>query len=48
MDIESIGQIAIAVSNIERATTFYRDKLGLPLLFEAGPDLVFFSCGNTC
>lgn len=44
--IKSIGQIAIAVSDIERATHFYRDVLGLPLLFEAPPALAFFDCGG--
>jgi methylmalonyl-CoA/ethylmalonyl-CoA epimerase len=42
--IESIGQIAIAVSDIEEATRFYRDVLGLNLLFEAPPGLAFFDC----
>lgn len=44
--IQSIGQIAIAVSDIQRATGFYRDVLGLPLLFEAPPGLAFFDCGG--
>lgn len=44
--IESVGQIAIAVSDIERSTGFYRDTLGLELLFEAPPGLAFFRCGN--
>ena len=46
MEIESIGQIAIAVSDIKRSIEFYKEKLGLTLLFEAGPNLVFFSCGD--
>lgn len=25
---------------------FYRDVLGLPLLFEAGPGMAFFDCGG--
>jgi methylmalonyl-CoA/ethylmalonyl-CoA epimerase len=29
-----------------RAVAFYRDVLGLPLLFEAGPNLAFFDCGG--
>ena len=44
--IESIGQIAIAVNDIERAVEFYRDKLGLDLLFTAPPALAFFNCGG--
>lgn len=38
-----IGQIALAVSDAGRAERFYRDTLGLPLLFRFG-DLVFFDC----
>jgi len=38
-----IGQIALAVSDADRAERFYRDTLGLPLLFRFG-DLVFFDC----
>ena len=30
----------------QRATAFYRDVLGLPLLFAYG-ELVFFACGGT-
>lgn len=38
-----IGQIALHVSDAERAERFYRDTLGLKLLFRFG-DLVFFDC----
>jgi methylmalonyl-CoA/ethylmalonyl-CoA epimerase len=43
--ITRIGQVAINVHDIDRATAFYRDKLGLPLLFTAGT-LAFFDCGG--
>jgi catechol 2,3-dioxygenase-like lactoylglutathione lyase family enzyme len=43
--ISRLGQIAINVHNVDRATTFYRDILGLPLLFTAG-SLAFFDCGG--
>ncbi len=43
--ISRIGQIAINVHDVQRATAFYRDVLGLPLLFAAG-NLVFFDCGG--
>lgn len=36
-----IGQIAVNVENVERAVEFYRDVLGLPLLFETN-GLAFF------
>ena len=40
-----IGQIALHVSDAERAERFYRDTLGLPLLFRFG-NLVFFDCAG--
>jgi len=43
--ISRLGQIAITVHDVERATAFYRDILGLPLLFTAGK-LAFFDCGG--
>ena len=45
-NIQQVGQIAIAVSNIDKAVAFYRDILGLELLFEAPPGLAFFDCGG--
>jgi len=41
-----IGQIAIVCQDIDRATAFYRDKLGLKFLFSAPPRLAFFDCGG--
>ncbi|MEQ8329835.1 MAG: VOC family protein [Longimicrobiales bacterium] len=41
-----IGQIALTVRDIERATEFYRDVVGLPHLFSAPPGLSFFQCGE--
>ena len=40
-----IMQIAINVHDVDRATTFYRDVLGLQPLFRAG-QLSFFNCGG--
>jgi methylmalonyl-CoA/ethylmalonyl-CoA epimerase len=45
LGISGLGQIAINVHDPERATAFYRDVLGLPLLFQAGA-LSFFDCGG--
>jgi len=45
LGIKNIGQISIIVHDPLRATAFYRDTLGLPLLF-AAPNLVFFDCGG--
>ena len=46
VELRRIAQIAIVVSDIARATAFYRDTLGLRLLFEAPPSLAFFDCGG--
>jgi len=45
LGITNIGQIAINVHDLERATAFYRDVLGLPLLFTV-PNLAFFDCAG--
>lgn len=42
----SIGQIALTVSDVPRAVAFYRDTLGLPLMFEVPPGLAFFNCNG--
>jgi methylmalonyl-CoA/ethylmalonyl-CoA epimerase len=43
--ITRLGQVAINVHDLDRALAFYRDTLGLPLLFTAGK-LAFFDCGG--
>ena len=43
--IQAIGQIAITVSDLDRAVAFYQDVLGLSLLFRF-PGLAFFDCGG--
>ena len=45
LGIRNIGQISINVQDLQRATAFYRDVLGLPLLFTV-PNLAFFDCGG--
>jgi methylmalonyl-CoA/ethylmalonyl-CoA epimerase len=45
VSLSTIGQIAINVKNVERATAFYRDVLGLKFLF-APPGLAFFDAGG--
>src|ERR1041384_7427437 len=42
-----IRQIAIVCQDVPRATAFYRDVLGVPFLFAAGPNLTFFDAGGT-
>ena len=43
--LDRIGQIAVRVQDIGRATRFYRDALGMRFLFEV-PNLAFFDCGG--
>ena len=43
--LTGILQVAITVKEIDRATAFYRDALGLPLLMTA-PTMAFFNCGG--
>ncbi|HEV2962655.1 MAG TPA: VOC family protein [Candidatus Angelobacter sp.] len=43
--ISRIGQIAVNIHDLDRATAFYRDTLGLPLLFSAS-GMAFFDCGG--
>ena len=43
--LTGILQVAITVNEIERATVFYRDVLGLPVLMTA-PNMAFFNCGG--
>jgi methylmalonyl-CoA/ethylmalonyl-CoA epimerase len=45
LGITNIGQISIIVQDVDRATAFYRDVLGLSLLFTA-PGMSFFDCGG--
>ena len=44
--VKRIGQIAVSVSNLERAVAFYRDTVGLKFLFQAPPGLAFLMCGE--
>src|SRR5580692_5740534 len=44
--LNTIGQIAITVTDIPRAVAFYRDTLGMRFLFQPSPSLAFFMCGD--
>jgi methylmalonyl-CoA/ethylmalonyl-CoA epimerase len=44
--LSTIGQIAMPVRDLARAIEFYRDRLGIALLFQAPPGLAFFRCGD--
>ena len=43
--VSDIGQIAVTVSDVDRALAFYRDALGLPFLFSPAPTLAFLQAG---
>ncbi len=43
--LTGILQVAITVKEIDRATGFSRDTLGLPVLMTA-PNMAFFTCGG--
>ena len=43
--ISRLGQVSVNVHDLDRAVSFYRDTLGLQLLFTTG-DLGFFDCGG--
>jgi catechol 2,3-dioxygenase-like lactoylglutathione lyase family enzyme len=43
--LSRIGQIAVSVRDLERATAFYRDKLGMKYLFTAN-GMAFFDNGG--
>lgn len=44
--LSRIHQISMRAHDIERATRFYRDTLGVPFLFAAPPRLAFFDCSG--
>jgi methylmalonyl-CoA/ethylmalonyl-CoA epimerase len=43
--LSTIGQIAITVTDVDRAIAFYRQTLGIPFLFQV-PNIGFFDCGG--
>ncbi len=43
--IQRIGQIAVPVKNLESAIEFYKEVLGLPLLFNT-ESMAFFDCNG--
>jgi len=43
--IDRVIQLSIPVRDLPRATAFYRDVVGLKLLFEV-PNMAFFDCGG--
>lgn len=43
--LSTIGQIGTTAANLEQAVSFYRDMLGLKLLFQV-TNMAFFDCGG--
>ena len=43
--VRGLGQLGVAVKDLETMTAFYRDKVGLPFLF-AAPGMSFFDLGG--
>jgi methylmalonyl-CoA/ethylmalonyl-CoA epimerase len=46
LELTQIGQIAINVTDLQRAVAFYRDTLGMRFLFQAPGGLAFFDIGG--
>ncbi len=49
LGLDRIGQVSIAVSDVDRAVKFYRDILGIPFLFQVPGKfpMAFFDCHGT-
>jgi len=46
VSLSRIKQIALPVTDVEKAKQFYRDVLGMQHLFDAPPGMSFFDCGG--
>ena len=46
LSLSQIGQVLIPVTDLPRATAFYRDTLGMRFLFEVPQRMAFFDCGG--
>jgi predicted enzyme related to lactoylglutathione lyase len=44
ISLGKIGQISVTVHDLERATAFYKDTLGVKHLFSFPPKMAFFDC----
>jgi methylmalonyl-CoA/ethylmalonyl-CoA epimerase len=44
--LRQIGQISVNIHDLDRAVAFYRDVLGMSLLFTVPPKLGFFDCSG--
>jgi methylmalonyl-CoA/ethylmalonyl-CoA epimerase len=46
ISLSQIGQISVNVHDLERATAFYKEKLGMKHLFSVPPKMAFFDCSG--
>ncbi|HEX6809527.1 MAG TPA: VOC family protein [Gemmatimonadaceae bacterium] len=46
LTLSRIGQVLIPVTDLARATAFYRDTLGMRFLFDVPQRMAFFDCGG--
>lgn len=44
ISLGKIAQIAVIAHDLERATAFYKEKLGIKHLFSVPPKMAFFDC----
>jgi predicted enzyme related to lactoylglutathione lyase len=46
--LNTIGQVHVSVTDVDRSVAFYREVLGIPFLFRVtGQPMAFFECGDT-
>jgi len=46
ISLGQIGQVSVNVHDLDRATAFYKDKLGIRHLFSVPPEMAFFDCNG--
>lgn len=46
LSLSRIGQVLVPVTDLARATAFYRDTLGMRFLFDVPQRMAFFDCGG--
>jgi len=44
VSLTTIGQVSVNVHDLDRATAFYKDVLGMKHLFSVPPRMAFFDC----
>lgn len=44
--VTALGQVALTVRDVAASSAYFRDAVGLPFLFAAGPSLAFLDMGG--